>query len=61
MGIFRKKVEFEGDKFPVSNGVKFIIAVIFIVGMFIGAYAITEWAEKSDIKYNNLTEYVEDM
>ena len=61
MGIFRKKVEFEDEKVPVSDGVKFLFAVIFIVGMFIGAYKITEWMEKYDIKHNNPTEYVEDM
>ena len=61
MGIFRKKVEFEDEKVPVSDGVKLLIAIVFIVGMFIGAYKITEWAEKYDIKHNNPTEYVEDM
>lgn len=60
MGIFRKKVEFEDERVPVSDGVKFIVAVIIIVGLFIGTYKVVELVERYDMKRNNI-EYVEDM
>ena len=61
MGIFKKKVEFEDEKVPVSNGIKFITAVVIIVAMFVCAYRAVELIERHDIKHNNPTEYVEDM
>lgn len=60
MSIFKKKVEFEDERIPMSNGLKFIIAVVLIAGLFIGAYKFVDWVEKYDVGHNNI-EYVEDM
>ena len=47
--MFRKKVEFDDERKPMPVIVEMLIAVVFLAGLFLAAYKLSDWNEKREM------------